>query len=162
MNISIITIRERWWPREDIAFCPSCPCCFADRPRIHADFSLIPRCDNPWKDANFAFSLWASPRIFVKQSKVKNTVKYSQMTFNCGNIMAVNISWYKVVQKNKIFTVSYPKKQLIWVWDTKVWLYLTAGFSIHSNIDGFRQMILIGNNHGGKLKIFTCIFVGNQ
>ena len=48
-----------WWPREDIVFCPSCPCCFADHPRIHTDFLLIPRCDNPWKDADFAFSLWA-------------------------------------------------------------------------------------------------------
>jgi hypothetical protein len=48
-----------WWPREDIAFCPSCPCCFADHPRIHTDFSLIPRCDNPWKDTDFAFSIWA-------------------------------------------------------------------------------------------------------
>jgi hypothetical protein len=47
-----------WWTREDIAFCSSCPCCFADRPRIHTDFSLIPRCDNPWKDVDFAFSLW--------------------------------------------------------------------------------------------------------
>ena len=48
-----------WWPREDIAFCPSCPCCFADRPRIHTDISLIPRCDNPWKDTDFAFSVWS-------------------------------------------------------------------------------------------------------
>jgi hypothetical protein len=48
-----------WWPREDIAFCPSCPCCFADRPRIHTDFSLIPCCDNPWKDTDFTFTVWA-------------------------------------------------------------------------------------------------------
>jgi hypothetical protein len=54
-----------WWPRDDIAFCPSCPCCFTDRPRIHMDFSLIPRCDNPWKDTDFAFSVWAVLYILI-------------------------------------------------------------------------------------------------
>ena len=57
-------IYNPWWPREDTAFCPSCLCCFADRPRIHTDFSLIPCCDNPWKDADFVFSLWAV--LYVK------------------------------------------------------------------------------------------------
>jgi hypothetical protein len=58
-----------WWPHEDITFCPSCPCCFADCPRIHTDFSLIPRCDNPWKDVDFAFSLWAVLYMYFWKSK---------------------------------------------------------------------------------------------
>ena len=72
-----------WWPREDISFCLSCPCCFTDRPRIHTDFSLIPRCDNLWKDADFAFSIWAVLYLHWKSNFVQGLQMFSFFSSEC-------------------------------------------------------------------------------